>query len=244
MADRMKGKVALVTGAGQGIGRAIATRFAAEGAQVVVSDINNEHASRVVEEIGAAAKINHCDTATEAEVKAAIEFTADAFGGIDVLVNNAGVSPATTPNWDRMIAINLSGVMYGLKYGCEAVAARGGGSIVNLSSMLGLISVPFPNLEGYTATKHGVVGLTKHYATLYGPRGVRVNCINPGWIETPMTDPISATEAGRSYMEQGAALGRLGKPEEVAAVALFLASDDASFVTGSSYLVDGGWTAR
>ncbi|MDP9238475.1 MAG: glucose 1-dehydrogenase [Chloroflexota bacterium] len=244
MADRMKGKVALVTGAGQGIGRAIVTRFGAEGAQVVVSDINDDNASRVVEEIGSAARVNHCDTASEADVKSAIEFTIDTFGGIDVLVNNAGVSPATTPDWDRMVAINLTGVMYGLKYGCEAIAARGGGSIVNLSSMLGLISVPFPSLEGYTATKHGVVGLTKHYATLYGPRGVRVNCINPGWIETPMTDPIAATPQGRSYMEQNSALGRLGKPEEVAAVALFLASDEASFVTGGSYVVDGGWTAR
>jgi NAD(P)-dependent dehydrogenase (short-subunit alcohol dehydrogenase family) len=109
--------------------------------------------------------------------------------------------------------------------------------------MLGLISVPFPSVEGYTAAKHGVVGLTKHYATNFGIKGVRVNCINPGWIETAMTDPI-AQAGGKAYMESNSALGRMGKPEEVAAVALFLASDDASFVTGSSYVVDGGWTAR
>lgn len=241
MVDRLNGKTALITGAGAGIGRATALRFAAEGANVVVSDVNDEAARAVATQIGETSIVNHCDTSVEADVAAAIEATIKAFGGIDILVNNAGVGGGV--EWDRMIAINLSGVMYGCKHGCEAMAARGGGSIVNLSSMLGLISVPFPGVEGYTAAKHGVVGLTKHYATNYGTRGVRVNCINPGWIETAMTDPI-AQAGGKAYMEQNSALGRMGKPEEVASVALFLASDDASFVTGSSYVVDGGWTAR
>ncbi|MBI5284240.1 MAG: SDR family oxidoreductase [Chloroflexi bacterium] len=241
MADRLQGKVALVTGAGMGIGRATALRFAAEGANVVVSDINDAAARTVATEIGETSIVNHCDTSVEADVAAAIEAAIKAFGTIDILVNNAGVGGGV--EWDRMIAVNLSGVMYGCKHGCDAMAERGGGSIVNLSSMLGLISVPFPSVEGYTAAKHGVVGLTKHYATNFGTKGVRVNCINAGWIETAMTDPI-AQAGGKAYMESNSALGRMGKPEEVAAVALFLASDDASFVTGSSYVVDGGWTAR
>jgi NAD(P)-dependent dehydrogenase (short-subunit alcohol dehydrogenase family) len=124
------------------------------------------------------------------------------------------------------------------------MAARGGGSIVNLSSMLGLISVEIPPADAYTAAKHGVVGLTRHFATNYGRQGVRVNCINPGWIKTAMTDPLQASPEFLRHMEQASALGRMGTPEEVAAVALFLASDDASFVTGSAYVVDGGWTAR
>jgi NAD(P)-dependent dehydrogenase (short-subunit alcohol dehydrogenase family) len=242
MGDRLRGKAALVTGAGQGIGKAIAVRFAAEGAQVLVSDINRATAEAVASEIGASAKADLTDTSDEAQVKAAIDATIGAFGTIDIIINNAGVAGGV--DWTKTIAINLSGVMYGLKHGCEALAQRNGGSIVSLSSMLGLISVPFPGVEAYTASKHGVVGLTKHYATNYGRRGVRVNCINPGWIRTAMTDPLTQSPQLVEYMERDSALGRLGTPDEVANVALFLASDESSFVTGSSYVVDGGWTAR
>jgi NAD(P)-dependent dehydrogenase (short-subunit alcohol dehydrogenase family) len=241
MGDRLKGKTALVTGAGQGIGRAIALRFAWEGANVAVSDINDETAHAVAAEIETPSLVNHCDTAREEDVKAAIDATIAKFGRMDVLVNNAGVAGGV--DWETTININLNGVYYGLKHGTEAMAAAGGGSIVNLSSMLGLISVPFPGVEAYTASKHGVVGLTRHYATNYGRRGVRVNCINPGWIRTAMTKPLVDFNL-TDYMHEHSALGRMGEPEEVAAVALFLASDDASFVTGAAYLVDGGWTAR
>jgi NAD(P)-dependent dehydrogenase (short-subunit alcohol dehydrogenase family) len=242
MAERLAGKAALVTGAGMGIGRAIALRFAAEGARVVVSDINDDAAAGVAKEIGEQAVVNHCDTAVEAEVQGAIAATIDAFGGIDILVNNAGVAGGA--DWDRTIAVNLTGVYYGCKHGVAAMAARGGGSVVNLSSMLGLIAVEVPVVEAYTAAKHGVVGLTRHYATNYGKQGVRVNCINPGWIRTSMTAPLQASAEFLRHMEQNSALGRMGTPEEVAAVALFLASDEASFVTGAAYVVDGGWTAR
>jgi len=242
MGDRLAGKSALVTGGGAGIGRAICLRFAAEGARVMVSDINEDAARAVAAEIGESARPDRTDTSDEAQVRAAIDRTVEAFGALDILVNNAGIAGGA--EWDRTIAVNLSGVYYGCKHGAEAMAARGGGSIINMSSMLGLISVPLPPADAYTAAKHGVVGLTRHFATNYGLRGVRVNSINPGWIRTAMTHPLVAAPEFMTYMQQHAALGRMGTPEEVANVALFLASDEASFVTGATYVVDGGWTAR
>ncbi|MBF6599172.1 MAG: SDR family oxidoreductase [Dehalococcoidia bacterium] len=240
MTQRLQGKAALVTGAASGIGRAIATRFVAEGARVLVSDIDAAAAERTAASLGAAARANRCDTSDEADVEAAVAATVEAFGAIDVLVNNAGI--AANADWAKTIAVNLSGVYYGLKHGGAAMAQRGGGAIVNISSVLGLLAIP--GAGAYTASKHGVVGLTKQFALDLAPQGVRVNAVHPGWIRTAMTDPIASVEQIRTTIEQQTPMGRWGQPEEVANVVLFLASDEASFVTASSYVVDGGYTAH
>ncbi len=240
MGDRLAGKVALITGAGSGIGRAISMRFGAEGAKVVAADVNVGAADDVAAAIGANAKALQTDVTVEDEVKGAVDAAIQAFGALDVLVNNAGIAAAA--EWDRTIAVNLSGVYYGLKHGGAAMAERGSGSIINLASVLGLVALP--GAGAYTASKHGVVGLTRQFALDLAGRGVRVNCINPGFIETAMTAPISGVEAIRDMISQQTPLGRWGKPEEVANVALFLASDEASYVTGSAYVVDGGFTAH
>jgi NAD(P)-dependent dehydrogenase (short-subunit alcohol dehydrogenase family) len=240
MSERLAGKVALVTGGGSGIGRAIAMRFAAEGAKVVVSDVNPGAADDVATAIGASAKSLQTDVTLEDDVKGAVDSAIQWFGGLDVLVNNAGI--AASADWDKTIAVNLSGVYYGLKHGGDAMAARGAGSIINLASVLGLVAMP--GAGAYTASKHGVVGLTRQFAVDLAARGVRVNCINPGFIETAMTAPMSGVEAIHNAINQQTPLGRWGKPEEVANVALFLASDEASYVTGAAYVVDGGLTAH
>lgn len=237
---RLDGKSALITGGGSGIGRAIAREFAAEGAKLVIAEINEETGHAIADEINGAdgtARYQRCDTSREVDVKAAIDATVDAYGRLDIMVNNAGVGE---PDWDRTIAINLSGVYYGCKHAAELMAAHGGGVIINLASVLGLVGLGGP-ADPYVAAKHGVVGLTKNFAITYGGQSVRVNCINPGFIETPMTDVFQPM---REQFESLTPMGRFGQPEEIAKAALFLASDDASFMTGAALVVDGGWTAR
>ena len=250
MTKLFENKVAMVTGAGSGIGEAIARRMAEEGATVVVADLNRTAANQVasaIERDGGTAVAVQQDVADPASVEKSVEFAVQKFGRLDVAVNNAGITGDLKPTadyslegWDKVIAVNLSGVFYGMKYQIPAMLRSGGGSIVNIASILG--SVAARDSAGYNAAKHGVVGLTKTAALEYSKDGVRVNAIGPGYIDTPLLEALD-----REVYDGLVGLhpiGRLGKPEEVAELALFLASDKASFVTGSYHLVDGGYTAQ
>ena len=236
---KLQDKVALITGAGSGIGRAIALEFAREGAKVLVAELDEAAGRAVADELGAQARFQLCDVTNEDEVRATVQAAVDAFGSLDIMVNNAGVA---SEDWDTTLAVNLSGVYYGCKHAAESMAARGGGVIINLASILGLVGIGAA--DPYVAAKHGVVGLTRNFAITYAGRGVRVNCINPGFIETPMTRGFTETPGIHQQIEGQTPMGRWGKPEEVAKAALFLASDDSSFMTGAPLIVDGGWTAR
>ena len=252
----LSGKAALITGAGSGIGRASAVRMAAEGAAVLCADINTQAAEGTValikEHNGQADSVG-VDVADEQQVVAAIEQCVGSFGGMHVLFNNAGIGGVDF-SWDQTIAINLTGVYFGLKHGAEHMAKNGGGAIINTASIAGLVGLTGPHLAeldeldpgpgAYIAAKHGVVGLTKQYAVTYGRFGVRVNAIAPGYIETAMTEEIREDKEAEDYLTGLHPMQRLGKPEEIAAAASFLASDDASFVNGVTLPVDGGYTAR
>lgn len=240
---RLKDKVAVVTGAGDGIGRAIAVEFAREGARVVVSDIDATAGAATAADISASggdARFVRCDVAKEAEVRALIEAAEREYGRVDIMVNNAGI--ARPDEWEATMAVNLDGVYYGVKHTAERMAAQGGGVIINLASVLGLVGLGMAG--AYTVSKHAVIGLTKEWAIRYAQRGVRVVAICPGFIETKMNQPILDSPELTAWINQQTPMGRMGKPEEVAKVAAFLASDDASYVTGAFYTVDGGWTAR
>ena len=254
---KLDGKVVLITGAASGIGRASAIRMAAEGAAVMCADIDlagvRETAAMITEGGSNAVAALELDVVNEADVQAALQSTVDELGGLDIIFNNAGIG-GNEAGWDKTIAINLSGVYYGLFHGAPFLAERGGGSIIHTASVAGLVgltgiqtgelSALQPGAGAYVAAKHGVSGLTKQYAVTFGMQGVRVNAIAPGYIETPMTAPVRETEEVERYIESLHPLGRLGQPEEIAAVAVFLASDDASFITGVVLPVDGGYTAR
>ena len=242
------GKVALVTGASGGIGRATALAFAASGASVVVSDVNDdagEETVALITEAGGTALYHRCNVAEASEVKALVARAVADYGRLDFAHNNAGINNMGADEyqdevWDRALAVNLSGVMYCMREEAEVMLAQGKGAIVNTSSINGLVGNGAQ--PGYTATKHGVIGLTRHGALRWAKAGIRVNAVCPGVIETPMTAPLAANPDMRKVIDGMTPMGRMGQAKEIAAAVLWLCSDQASFVTGHPLVVDGGAT--
>jgi NAD(P)-dependent dehydrogenase (short-subunit alcohol dehydrogenase family) len=248
------GKVAFVTGAGGGIGRAAAVAFARKGASVVVADVSekeNQETARMIEEQGQRALVLRCDVSRVEDVKAALDKTGAAFGRLDFAFNNAGIEPrkpAPTADydleeWDRIIDIDLRGVFLCMKYEVPLMLKHGGGAIVNTSSGAGVIGIK--GSPAYTAAKHGVIGLTRAAALDYAAQNIRVNAVCPGYIETPMmTRFTGGTAEGRAKVISEEPVGRMGTAEEIASAVVWLCSDVAKFVIGSAMVIDGGQTIQ
>jgi NAD(P)-dependent dehydrogenase (short-subunit alcohol dehydrogenase family) len=251
--DELKNKVAVVTGAASGIGKAAVELFASEGAAVVAADVQDDAGQCLADELarkGHSVSFIHTDVSRENDVAAMIHLALSHYGRLDVLFNNAGIegeegptAEATLENWERVIDVNLKGVFLGMKHGIAAMLQHGGGSIVNNASVAGLVG--FAGVPAYCAAKGGVVQLTRTAAIEYATQNVRVNCLCPGVIDTPMVERAThgqpEAEAAITALEP---VGRMGTPREVAQLALFLASDRSSFLTGAIIPVDGGFVAR
>jgi NAD(P)-dependent dehydrogenase (short-subunit alcohol dehydrogenase family) len=254
MGTLLEGKVGLVTGAGSGIGRATALLMAGEGAKLVISDVVDDHGAETVamiEAAGGSAAYVHADVSDPAQVDAMVKFAVDTFGALHLAVNNAGIGgPAAligeypVDGWQKVIGINLSGVFLCMRAELPAMVAAGGGAIVNISSILGFVG--FAQSCAYVAAKHGVIGLTQNAALEYAMQGVRVNSVHPGFIDTPLLSDAGIEKGDDTYnfIASKHAMMRMGTSEEVAETALWLLSDKASFVTGSQYVVDGGYLAQ
>ncbi|WOJ95196.1 SDR family NAD(P)-dependent oxidoreductase [Congregibacter variabilis] len=254
--EKLAGKVALVTGAASGIGEASARKLSAEGAALVLSDINEAGAAAVASELVAAggkAISSQHDVRQPQDWERVLAITIENFGGLDILVNNAGIAADNTElmkleldQWHKVTSINLDGVFLGMRYAGPALEQRGGGSVINISSILG--KVGFPGAAAYCASKGGVSLLTKSAALEWAPLNIRVNSVHPGFVETPLViEALQNDDDGvavRELLVAAHPLGRLGQAQEIANAVAFLASDESSFMTGSELVIDGGYTAQ
>jgi NAD(P)-dependent dehydrogenase (short-subunit alcohol dehydrogenase family) len=252
MGDRIAGKVCIVTGAGSGIGRATAIRFAEEGARVTCVDVNESSVREVAAGIGGSAIAVGADVSDAQQVKAYTDATVERWGRLDVVFNNAGVNlpgifhEASDEVVDRTLAVNVKGPIYGCRYAIPHMLRGGGGSLINTTSVNGLVAEPF--LAIYATSKGAIVMLTKGIALDYAKQGIRCNAIAPGWVDTPINyahaELLGGLKEVYATIDSFQPIGRPGEPREIANVALFLASDESSFVTGSVIVADGGMTAK
>ena len=250
---RLEGKVALITGGASGMGKVASSLFAGEGAKVVLTDVTDEAGEEVASDIqagGGEAEFVHADISSEADAKAMVEAAVSRFGKLDVLYNNAGIMLGTDGSvdtteewvWDKTLSINVKGVAFGCKYGVPAMIASGGGSIINVASFVAWMGAA-TSQTAYTASKGAVLAMTREIAVEYARKGVRCNALCPGPIDTPLLAELLSDPERRQRRFVHIPMGRLGRAEELAKAALFLASDDSSFMTGASLIVDGGITA-